>query len=155
MSKLKRLGILFAVLLFAVGLVSSCTPGSAAPQVSPLTESEVRAFADPIAENFLYAISTGSYIDYTRDFTPTLKSNHSEDYFKDINPRRLEAVGAYVSKEFWMMSYKNERINVAYRAKFVKEPADVIVSVYFKNISGKWYVDGIQYDSPLMRQYDC
>ena len=155
MFRLKRLGRLVPAFLITLVFVSSCTPGNAAPQISPLTESEVRAFADPIVENFLYAINTGSYIDYTRDFTPTLKSNQSESYFSDINPRRLEAVGAYVSKEFSQLSFKSDRINVVYKAKFVKEPADVIVSVYFKNISNKWYVDGITYDSPLMRENDC
>lgn len=155
MFTLKRLCWLIAILLLTLGLVSSCSSGSASPQVSPLTENEVRVFADPMTENILHAINTGSYIDYTRDFTPTLKSNLPENTFKDVNTRRIEAVGSYVSKQFWQMSQKNERINVAYETKFVQEPADVIVTVFFRNISGKWYVDGLTYDSPLMRQYNC
>ena len=152
---LKRLCWLIAILLLTLGLVSSCSSGSASPQVSQLTENEVRVFADPMTENILHAINTESYIDYTRDFTPTLKGNLPENGFKDVNAKRIEVVGSYVSKEFWQMTQKNDRITVAYKAKFVQEPADVILTVFFRNISNRWYVDGLKYDSPLMREYDC
>jgi hypothetical protein len=154
MSKLRTLFVVIVGLLLSIGFISSCTPGSAVSQVGRLTEKEVRAFADPIAENLLQAMNTSDYAQYTRDFDEAFKKNLSQNAFKTINSLRIETVGSYVSKEYWQMAQKNDKITVAYRAKFTDDPS-VIFTAYFKNIEGKWYVDGTYYDSPLMRKSGC
>lgn len=135
--------------------LAGCTTGTAQSQLVPLTEAEVRAFADPITENILQAMNTGNYAQYTRDFDAPLKKNLAEAIFNWLNARKLDVVGNYVSKEFWRMTQKNDKVTVVYRAKFTNEPGTVTVTVNFKNISGKEYVDGLIFDSPLMRQSDC
>jgi hypothetical protein len=115
----------------------------------------VRIFADPVAENIFKAMNPGNYTAYTLDFGERLKSNLSEDTFSKANGDRVATVGTFLSKEYWMMSQKNDKLNVAYRAKFTKEPADVLLTIFFKNIDGNWYIDGLYFDSPLMRANDC
>ena len=141
-------------LVLSIGLVSSCTPTTAAQPISRLTEAEVRALADPMAENLLQAMNTSDYAQYTRDFNEAFKQNLSQSAFETINSLRIETVGPYVSKEFWQAIQKNERLTVAYRAKFTDD-SSVIFSLYLKNIDRKWYVDGTYYDSPLMRKSGC
>lgn len=142
-------------MLAAVGFVISCTPGTAAPQVGQLTDADVRAFADPIADNLLMSMNTSDYVQYTRDFDTTFKGNLPQVAFETINSRRIETVGKYISKEYWQMSQKTEKVIVAYRAKFGQEQLDVLVTIYFKNIEGKWYIDGTYFDSPLLRKSNC
>jgi hypothetical protein len=103
----------------------------------------------------LQAMNTGNYAQYTRNFDEAFKKNLSQDAFDKINSLRIETVGKYVSKEYWRMVQKNDRITVAYRATFDEESYPVIVTVFFKNIEGEWYVDGTYYDSPLMRKSGC
>ena len=141
-------------LVLSIGLVSSCTPTTAAQPISRLTEAEVRVLADPMAENLLQAMNTSDYAQYTRDFNEAFKQNLSQSAFETINSLRIETVGPYVSKEFWQAIQKNEKITVAYRAKFTDD-SSVIFSLYLKNIDRKWYVDGTYYDSPLMRKSGC
>lgn len=155
MSKLMKTPLLVVVLLLTVGSILSCTPGNAAPQVGWLTDADVRAFADPMAENLLTAMNTTDYVQYTRDFDETFKNNLSQDAFETINSIRIETVGTYVSKEYWQMSQKSDKIAVAYQAKFGVEESTVLASIYFKNIEGKWYIDGTYFDSPLMRKSNC
>jgi hypothetical protein len=154
-NKLRKPVLLIIALLLSTGFVSACTPGSAQPQASPLTDSEVRIFADSIVENILQAMNTGNYAQYTRDFDAQLKKNLAEDIFNSLNAKKLDVVGNYVSKEFWQMTQKNDKVTVVYRAKFTDEPGTVLVTVYFKNITGKWYVDGLLFYSPLMQSNDC
>jgi hypothetical protein len=154
MNTLRKSFLLVTGLVLSIGLVSSCTPTTAAQPISRLTEAEVRALADPMAENLLQAMNTSDYAQYTRDFDEAFKKNLSQNAFKTINSLRIETVGSYVSKEYWQMAQKNDKITVAYRAKFTDDPS-VIFTAYFKNIEGKWYVDGTYYDSPLMRKSGC
>ncbi len=154
MIKLRKLVLVILVLILSTDFISACTPSSAEPLVSPLTESEVRAFADPVAENILQAINTGNYTQYTRDFDEAFKKNLSQNAFETINSLRIETVGSYVSKEYWQMAQKNDKITVAYRAKFTDD-SSVIFTAYFKNIEGKWYIDGLYFDSFLMHQSGC
>jgi hypothetical protein len=135
--------------------MSACNSNSVGPAPSPLTTVEVRSFADPIAENMLQAMNTSNYTQYTRDFDEEFKKNLPHGAFETINSLRIETVGTYISKQFWQTVQKNDRITVAYRAKFTDETTDVIVTLYFKDFNGKWYIDGTYYDSPLMRHSGC
>lgn len=155
MFRLKRFFLIILALLVGVSLVSSCTQSNAAPQVKPLTTGEVQAFADPMAENMLSAMNTGNYTAFTSDFTESLKDNLAEEHFKTANDARVATVGTYVSKDFWQYTQKNEKITVGYRANFTDEPSGVTLTLFFRNVSGDWYVDGYKYDSPLMRASDC
>lgn len=139
----------------SIGFVTSCTPVNTAPMVGQLTESDVRAFADPMTENMLQAINTFDYAQYTRDFDDSVKKNLSQDAFETVTTQRIGAVGNYVSKEYWQMVQKDDKLTVAYRAKFGGDSSNVTVTVYFKNINGKWYIDGTYYDSPLLRASGC
>jgi phosphoribosylamine-glycine ligase len=134
--------------------MSACNPVSTGLQPSPLTVSEVRAFADPETENMLQAMNTSDYAQYTLDFDEAFKKNLSRDAFKTINSKRIDIVGKYISKEYWQTVQKNDKITVAYRAKF-EDISSVIVTVYFKNIDRKWYIDGTYYDSPILRASGC
>jgi hypothetical protein len=154
MIKLRKLVLVIVVLILSTDFISACTPSSAEPQVSPLTESEVRAFADSVAENILQAMNTGNYTQYTRDFDEQFKENLPEERFVAVNAYRTDAIGNYVSKDYWKMK-KDTKITVVYRTIFTDEPSTVFVTFYFKNISGKAYVDGIFFDSPLIRSYQC
>ena len=154
MNTLRKSFWLATGLVLSIGLVSSCTPTTAAQPISRLTEAEVRVLADPMAENLLQAMNTSDYAQYTRDFDEAFKQNLSQSAFETINSLRIETVGPYVSKEYWQMAQKNDKITVAYRAKFTDD-SSVIFSLYLKNIDRKWYVDGTYYDSPLMRKSGC
>ena len=154
MTKFSRYSAAIAILLMSSGFIIACSPGQPALAVARLTEAELRAFADPIAENLLQAMNTADYIQYTRDFDEAFKKNLSEDVFETLNTRRIETVGTYVSKEYWQMVQKNEKITIAYRTKFTGD-STVIFTLYFKNIDGKWYADGVYYDSALLRKSGC
>jgi hypothetical protein len=154
MNTLRKSFLLTTGLVLSIGLVSSCTPTTATQPISRLTETEVRALADPITENLLQAMNTSDYAQYTRDFDEAFKKNLSQSAFETLNSLRIETVGPYVSKEFWQAIQKNEKITIAYRAKFSGD-SSVIFSLYLKNIDRKWYVDGTYYDSPLMRKSGC
>jgi uncharacterized lipoprotein YajG len=69
---LSRLKVILAIVALMFPL-AGCATRTAQLQVSPLTESEVRVFADPITENILQAMNTGNYAQYTRDFDAQLK----------------------------------------------------------------------------------
>lgn len=124
-------------------------------QTTKLTENEARSFADPVAENILQAMNTSNYEQYSRDFDDQFKENLPEERFQAVNSYRTDVVGNYVSKEYWQFTPKDPKISVAYKVKFSKEPSTAIVTVYFKNISGKYYVDGLFFDSPLIRSHSC
>jgi hypothetical protein len=153
--KLKSLPILMAVLLLSTVFMSACNPNRASLQPSPLTAIEVQAFADPVTENMLQAMNTSDYAQYTRDFDEAFKKNLSPEAFELLNSKRIEAVGKYISKDYWQLVQKNDKLTVAYRTKLREETGTVFVTIYFKSIGGKWYVDGIYYDSFLMHQSGC
>ena len=154
MTKIVRFLTVIVVLLLSPGVVVACSPGNAAPVVSKLTDSEVRVFADPIAENLLQAMNTANYTQYTCNFDEAFLKNLSPDTFEALNSRRIETVGNYVSKEYWRMVQKNDKITVAYQVTFTGD-STVIFTIYFKSIDGKWCVDGVYYDSALLRKSGC
>ena len=69
---MSRLKVILAIVALMFPL-AGCATRTAQLQVSPLTESEVSVFADPITENILQAMNTGNYAQYTRDFDAQLK----------------------------------------------------------------------------------
>jgi len=155
LNKIIRLTLTLLAVFTVAGYAAACSPGVATIPIATLTEAETRAITDPVAENIFQAMNTGNYTAFTRDFDATLKGNQSEDAFNTVNAKRTDVVGKYISKEFWMMTQKTDKLTVAYRAKFTLEPADVTLTVMFKNFSGQWLVDGLIYDSPLMRNANC
>jgi hypothetical protein len=153
----KKNHILWLLLLglMTAGYLVACSSGNAVPAMSPLTETEARALVGPVAENIFQAMNSGDFASYTRDFDARLKNNFSEDTFKTLNTARIETVGTYISKAFEQIVQKNDKLTVVFRAKFTKEPADVFLTLIFMNIAGDWQVDGLIYDSPLMRENNC
>jgi hypothetical protein len=152
-KKIKQILLMLFLVSCTVSLFA-CTSGNIGPEISPLAENDVRAFADPAAENIFQAMNSGNYTAYQRDFDERLKNNMSEDTFKTVNDKRIEVVGTYQSKTYWQITQKNDKLTVFYRAKFTREPAGVLLTIVFKDISGNWQIDGLAYDSPLMREND-
>lgn len=143
------------VAIMTVSFFSACGSDGSEPQPSPLIESEIRAFADPMAENILQAINNDSYEQYTRDLSARFKGNLSEEYFKTLNSNRTSSEGQYVSKTYWQMSVKDNRIAVFYKTRFNLDPSVVVVTVYFKKFFDKEYIDGLFMDSPQTRANNC
>ncbi len=151
----KKLAESAVVLLLITGFVTACATGNAAPRTAGFTESEVRAFADPAVDSLLQAMNTGDYAGYTANFDEQLKKNVTPKLFDLLNPKKIEVVGNYVSREFAKMVPKDGSFTLTYKAKFTKEPADVTITVIIKDEGGKLYVGGLNFDSPLMRQGNC
>ena len=155
MIKSGKLSRVIAVVLMTASFISACAPGNTQLPATKLTDSEVQSFADPVAENILQAMNTSNYVQYTRDFDDQFKENFPEIRFQAFNSYRTDVVGSYISKEFRQFTPKDQKTSVAYEVKFSEEPSTATVTVYFKNISGKYLVDGLFFDSPLIRAHRC
>jgi hypothetical protein len=155
MSNIKLLMVTFLILLFGLGFGVACSSGNTpSPNIKP-TESDVRNFADSMVENMLQAMNTADYAQYTRDFDEDFKNNLPSASFERVNSLRIETIGKYVSKEYWKMVQKDEKITVGYRATFEGTEGTVFVTVYFKNINERWYIDGTYFDSLLLHASGC
>lgn len=115
------------------------------------TTSEPK-YAGPITEEILTALNDGDYYQYCTHFDSAMKEVVTEDAFKQTYEIVIGEVGNYVSKEFWNVERHDKYTMVLYKAKFTKEPADVIVRVVFDDTSGEPYVSGLWFDSPKLRE---
>ncbi len=115
-----------------------------------MTEAQVLAFADPMLENILQAMGEDDYARYTADFDDKLKSSVTQSIFEKTNTKRVSIVGAYISKKFRAMKQDGELTSVIYMVDFSSD-SNVTVTVNFKNIGGKNYVDGLYFASTLLQ----
>ena len=109
-------------------------------------------YADAIAEGILQAMNDNDYPRYSEHFNEVMKNAVPENVFPQGNTLIKARIGDYVSKEFWKVEEEDSYTVVHYKAKFTKEPGDVLVRVVFQEITGKVYVAGLWFDSPRLRQ---
>ena len=138
-ARTKLIGIAFIMLALIIS-VSAC-----------VTKAEP-TYASQITEGILQAMNDNDYIKYTEHFDEIMKNATPEPVFRQTNTLIKSKVGDYLSKEFWKVEDKGSYTTVHYKAKFTKEPKDVIVRVVFQEIEGEIYVSGLWFDSPKLRQ---
>jgi len=127
-------------------LSSGCAGGSV------VDVSQVRGYADPVAEGILEAMNADDYAGYSEHFDDAMKKALPEADFMQGNGLIKAKIGDYVSKEFWKVETQKQYTVVYYRARFTEETADVTVKVVFREIAGEMYVSGLWFDSPGLRR---
>ena len=108
-------------------------------------------YANDIAENILTAINDDNYQQYSEFFTAEMKDKMPEEIVRQLNSSFRLEIGNYESKEFWKTEAAGQYTSVFYKARFTKEPEDVIVKVVFQKTGGDIYVAGLWFDSPKLR----
>jgi hypothetical protein len=144
-----RLAIAITITFTAFSL-AGCGGNASPPTPKQLSETEVRAFADPAVENILLAMGESDYTSYTADFDEALKKSITQSIFDRVNTRRVDIVGDYVSKKFLSMKLDKDFISVTYFVEFSRD-ANVQLIVEFKNISGKYYIDKLSFASTKLK----
>ena len=135
--------------IMMLGLVVLASACAAKPEDDV---AEVRAYADPITEETLLGLSEGDYAKYCEHFDPTMKEAVTEAVFNQTNSLIKAKIGDYVSKEFWKVEEQGIYTIVYYKAKYTKEPGNVVVKVVFQEIDGEMHVSGLWFDSPKLRE---
>lgn len=133
------------LLLIGIILLTSCGK-------KKLDISQVRGYSDSIVENILEAVNEDDYEKYSADFNDTMKDALTKDVFISQNKIVKNKIGSYVSKDFGMAQREKDYIVVLYKAKFTKEPKDVIVKIVYENNNGNIKVAGLFFDSPNLRK---
>lgn len=144
MPKAKKSYVIIGVMLLFMVLA-----GCASDQAN--TEA-IRESIDPITENLLVAINEDDYVQYSRDFDQPMKNAMTEESFKQINPTIKAKIGNYISKEFVAMEPKDQYTIFYYKAKFSREPGDVIIKNVVREAGGRMYISGFWLDSPNLRK---
>ena len=109
-------------------------------------------YANQMAEAILAAVNEGDLPRYSQHFDQTMKEAVTQGAFDQLYQLIKAKVGDYVSKEFWKVEERGEFTIVHYKAKFTKEPEDVVVRVVFRDTEGKTFVSGLWFDSPELRK---
>ena len=130
------------------GILLALLITTALPACSSKPEPE---YAGAIAEDILQALNENDYAGYSEHFDEVMKNTVTESVFEQTATAIKEKIGAYVSKTFWKVIEQDVYTVVIYRAKFTREPEDVITRVVFQEISGEIYVSGLWFDSPKLR----
>lgn len=128
------------LLLFVLGMTLAACGGSTEPE-----------YAGDITENILTAINDDNYAQYSEFFTAEMKEKMTEVAVGQLNSSFRLEIGNYESKEFWKTEKAGQYTSVFYKARFSKEPDDVIVKVVFQKLEGQVYVAGLWFDSPKLR----
>jgi hypothetical protein len=141
MKLIKRAALLFMTLLLLSGM-AACSGG--------LKADEVKAYADPAAENILKSLEEGSYERFSKDFNSTMKQKINEQAFRDLASLLKTKVGSYISSEYMKAQMDKGNTVVYYKAKYAGEPDDVLVTVVFSTVDGKRLVSGLWFNSPKL-----
>ncbi|MBP2651436.1 MAG: Tetratricopeptide repeat-containing protein [Firmicutes bacterium] len=146
-----RLNVCLVVFLMGIMIFSVCS----AKQPSL---NDVSPFADPMTENVLIAMNEDSYRNFSRDFSDGMKIGLSEEKYKEKIPLIKKRIGEYIanSKECLGYEVKNEKVTIRYKAKFTREPEQVIVNVIFTEQGDKKCISGFWLDYPKLptNKYD-
>jgi hypothetical protein len=119
-------------------------------QKTKLNEAEVRAYSDAKLENILTAANKDDYANYSKDFSDKMKEAITESNFKLQNKLIKDKIGSYESKEFVKLQNKGEYITVIYKAKYLNEPKEVMVTITFRNGDDAHKVEGLFMTSPKL-----
>ena len=122
------------------------------PEAEVSEENQVRSYADLMTENILLAINADDYVKYSEHFDDAMKNALPEAIFQQSNNLIKVKIGDYIAKEFWKIETQNQFNIVYYKAKFTREPEDVIVKVVFQEIAGEMYVSGLWFNSPNLQK---
>jgi len=127
-------------------LVSSCSPASPAIIITQTPPN-----ADAITENILTSLQNNDYDGFSRDFDDNLKGVINKTTFDQLNLQVKTNAGDYVSKQFFSFSVQGKDTTMIYIARYSKEPAGVLISVVFEQVSSTYHVHGLNLDSPRLR----
>jgi hypothetical protein len=136
------------ILLLFIGLLAALVVGGCAgvkKEPASLTEEQVAQVTDRV----LQAVNTGSYPDFTRDFSDKMKQAFTEDQFNQLRELLQKTSGDYLS-----LTPKPEMANkqgyavYSFNCKFEQE--SVLTTITFK--VGGDQVDGLFFDSQNLRK---
>ncbi|MFH1639053.1 MAG: DUF3887 domain-containing protein [Chloroflexota bacterium] len=144
-KSIKRIALAVVVCCVFLCLLPGCSAKS------PVDVNAVRAYADPMTEDVLLALSQGDYGSFCDSFNQKMKDAIPEDIFENLRDMVKEKIGDYTEKEFVQAEKQGQFTVVIYRAGFSLEPDDVIITISFEEVSGKEYVAGFYLNSPKLR----
>jgi len=130
--------------LLVVIIISLCLlPLLAHAELDKKEIDQIRAYADPIANNILDAMKAKDFKRATRDFSENMLAALSPDNFAATVNRDIEPeFGTYVSHAFDHVSVIETHISVYYLAKFTKEK-QVLVELAFTQNDPQHKVQGL------------
>jgi hypothetical protein len=137
--------LVFSGLVSGVFLFNKKTP-------EPVEPDSVLQYADSVAEGILQSFNSGSYSEFSKNFSETMKGSVPESGFMENRNLIRSEIGEYVSKEFWKSGQEGLYYNVYYKADFNNEEEKVSVLIIFEEISGEMKVSGLWFDSPKLRE---
>ena len=143
---MKNTALLIPILMLITAV--SCSQGT------PITGDDRKAvleFAEPITENMLAGFNSENYEIYSKDFDEMMKSSLNSADFRQTRDMIVGTIGKYKSRKLETVLKKDRFIIVIYKGDFEKE-SGVAVKVVFANYLDKYYISGLWFDSPKLRQ---
>jgi hypothetical protein len=130
-SSLSLLSILFMIIGGATACVSTGTP---------VDETAIRAYADPITDATLKGLSANSLSDYVKSGNAAFKAAVTQSVFDKAVSQINGQLGSYVSVSFLRGEEKDGYVIVHYKATYTK--GDVGVRMIFDKdhlLAGQWF----------------
>lgn len=116
-------------------------------------ESEkIKTNAEPLAENVLKSINNKDLDSFSKDFDDKMNSAFTKDSFKSLYEMLDTKVGTYKSKELVKVQKTKGDYVLIYKAKYDKEPKDVVVTLSLSEKNGKYLVSGLYFNSPNLKK---
>ncbi len=145
--------ILVAAIAMMLVIVTFVGCGQSQSKTSDTTPTVTApAYAQPITEAMLKALSTGDYQSYRLYMSKNMTLMTTEDVFKVFYDFYSTRLGDYVSMKFSDVKVEGDKTTVVYKAKYSLED-DVIVTVVFTSNSGKPLVDDLYLNSPKLWEH--
>ena len=138
--------VVVSMMLLLTAVLCSCGETEYTPTVT------APAYAQPITEAMLQALSQGDYQGYCLFITPNMSSRTTEEiwgYFKDFYKARI---GDFISLQLYDVVVETASTTVIYWAKYSKADKVTITIVFVPVPSGDaMVVDVLTLDSPELR----
>ena len=138
--------IVVSVILLLTAVLCGCS--------QPETTSTVTgpAYAQPITESMLNAMSSGDYVGYILYLSKTMAVMTTEEVFLYYKKFYSNKIGDYESKSLVLtdVQVEGDVTTVSFKAKYTLDEDNVTVLVTFINEDGKTVVDHLSVNSPKM-----
>jgi hypothetical protein len=137
------------IIVSAILLLTAVSCNSGEPEYTPTTTAP--AYAQPIAEAMLKAISDNDYQGFCFYITSDMAARNPQDiwgYFRDFYKSRI---GDYISLQLYDVTVQGTRTTVIYWAKYSKADK-VTVTIVFIPYNNTVAVDDLVLDSPELWQ---
>jgi len=110
-------------------------------------ENADMARIDLMTESILQSFNSGSYIDFKRDLSGSVKIQMSEEQFSNLRLLISQSSGSYMSKSFINVTHFQGYSQYAYNCVFEKENITARFSVDPKKV----LINGLYFDSENIR----